>query len=49
MHIPHVVSDNEWGPDRGDPRWEDAPRSVDETEPFQWWRRHDEYAEVGAR
>lgn len=50
MHTPHVVPDNHWAPgDRGDPRWEDSPHNADQSEPFQWWRRHDEYAELGAR
>jgi predicted dithiol-disulfide oxidoreductase (DUF899 family) len=30
-------------------RWEDSPASVEQEEPYQWWRRHDEYAEVTAR
>ena len=24
-------------------KWEDSPRGWPQTEPYQWWRRHDEY------
>jgi predicted dithiol-disulfide oxidoreductase (DUF899 family) len=24
-------------------RWEDSPRGYPQSEPYQWWRRHDEY------
>jgi predicted dithiol-disulfide oxidoreductase (DUF899 family) len=24
-------------------KWEDSPASYPQTEPYQWWRRHDEY------
>jgi predicted dithiol-disulfide oxidoreductase (DUF899 family) len=23
--------------------WEDSPHGYPQTEPYQWWRRHDEY------
>ena len=24
-------------------KWEDSPEGSPQTEPYQWWRRHDEY------
>jgi len=26
--------------------WEDTPKGRPQTEPYQWWRRHDEYEQV---
>jgi hypothetical protein len=28
--------------------WEDSPEGWPQTPPYQWWRRHDEYDEVGS-
>ena len=31
-------------------KWEDSPEGYPQTDPYQWWRRHDEYdSEAGAR
>jgi predicted dithiol-disulfide oxidoreductase (DUF899 family) len=27
--------------------WEDSPEGYPQTKPYQWWRRHDEYAAAG--
>jgi predicted dithiol-disulfide oxidoreductase (DUF899 family) len=27
-------------------KWEDSPEGYPQTEPYDWWRRHDEYAEA---
>jgi predicted dithiol-disulfide oxidoreductase (DUF899 family) len=29
--------------------WEDSPPGHPQSKPYQWWRHHDRYAEVGAR
>jgi predicted dithiol-disulfide oxidoreductase (DUF899 family) len=29
--------------------WEDSPEGYPQTPPYQWWRRHDEYGELGEK